>query len=88
MLFACIMLIFLPLIYAIAFYFNALSRFIDTVCLFQILLCIMHSALNLLVFLILFSHRFFLIERAMCSLVKWHLRITIIIFIIIEHYTR
>ena len=30
MLFVCIMLLFLPLIYANAFYFHALSLFIDT----------------------------------------------------------
>ena len=62
---------FLPMIYAIAFYFHVLSWFIDTVCLFHVLICIMHSAFNLLVFpnsmfipLLLF---FFFIERAMCS---------------------
>ena len=32
------------------FCFHALSWFIDTVCLLQILFCIMHSAYNLLVF--------------------------------------
>ena len=51
------------------FFSYALSWVIDTVCLFQILFCIMHSAFNVLVFLILCSHRFFY-ERAMCSLEK------------------
>ena len=37
------------------------------VCLFQILFCIMHSAFNLLDFLILCSHRF-VTERVKCSL--------------------
>ena len=41
---------FLPLISANAFYFHVLSWFIDTVCLFHVLICIMHSAVNLLVF--------------------------------------
>ena len=40
-----------------------------TVCLFQILFCVMFSAFNLLVFVIICSHRF-LNERAMCSLEK------------------
>ena len=61
---------FLPLIFANAFCFRGLSWFIDTwFLLFQILFCMMHSAFNLLVFLILCSHRS-LHERAMCSLVK------------------
>ena len=62
---------FWPMISAIAFYFHVLSWFIDTVCLFHVLICIMHSAFNLLVFpnamftpLLLF---FLFIERAMCS---------------------
>ena len=50
MLFVCIMLLFLPLISANAFYFHALSLFIDTLCLFHFLICIMHSAFNLFVF--------------------------------------
>ena len=50
MLFVCIMLLFLPLISANAFYFHALSLFIDTVCLFHLFICIMHSAFNLFVF--------------------------------------
>ena len=54
MLFVCIMLIFLPMIFA-----NALSLVIDAVCLFQILFCIIHSAFNLLVCLSLFSYHFF-----------------------------
>ena len=41
---------FLPMISAIAFYFHVLSWFIDTVCLFHVLICIMHSAFNLFVF--------------------------------------
>ena len=39
---------------------------IDTVCLFQILFCIMHSAFNLLVFPILCSHIFFI--KGLCAL--------------------
>ena len=50
MLFVCIMLLFLPLISANAFYFHALSLFIDTVGLFHFLICIMHSAFNQFVF--------------------------------------
>ena len=50
MLFVCIMLIFLTLIFANAFYFHALSLFIDTVCLFHFFIYIMHSAFNLFVF--------------------------------------
>ena len=42
--------LFLPLIFANAFCFHALSWFIDTVCLCQVLFCTMHSAFNLLVF--------------------------------------
>ena len=42
----------------------------------------MHSAFNLLVILILCSLCFFN-ESAMCSLEKWHLRISIIIIIVI-----
>ena len=41
---------FLPMISANAFYFHVLSWFIDTVCLFHVLICIVHSAFNLLVF--------------------------------------
>ena len=41
---------FLPMISANAFYFHVLSWFIDTVCLFYVLICIMHNAFNLLVF--------------------------------------
>ena len=44
MLFVCIMLLFLPLISANAFYFHALSFFIP------FLVCIMYSAFNLFVF--------------------------------------
>ena len=71
MLFVCIMLLFLPLIYANAFYFHALSLFIDTVCLFHFFTSIMHSAFNLLVFPnSMFTPQFFfffLYERAMSS---------------------
>ena len=45
MLFVCIMLLFLPLISANAFYFLALSLFISF-----FFICIMHSAFNLFVF--------------------------------------
>ena len=61
---------FLPMISANAFYFHVLSWFIDTVCLFHVLICTMHSAFNLLAFPnsmftpLLF---FLFIERAMCS---------------------
>ena len=73
MLFVCIMLLFLPLIYANAFYFHALSLFIDTVCLCHFFICIMHSAFNLFVFSYFYVHivvvLFFYIfyERAMSS---------------------
>ena len=59
MLFVCLMLLFLPLISANAFYFHALlslfllslSLFIDTEFVYFIfLICIMHSAFNLFVF--------------------------------------
>ena len=51
MLFVCIMLLFLPLISANAFYFHALSLFIDTYLVYFIFfICIMHSAFNLFVF--------------------------------------
>ena len=52
-LFVCIMLIFLPLNIANYFCIHALSLVIDTICLLQILFCIIHSAFNQLVFLIL-----------------------------------
>ena len=45
MLFVCIMLLFLPLISAIAFYFNASSFSISF-----FFICIMHSVLTLFVF--------------------------------------
>ena len=45
MLFVCIMLLFLPLISANAFYFHALSLFISF-----FVICILHSAFNLFVF--------------------------------------
>ena len=59
------------------------------VCLFHVLICIMHSAFNLLVFPnsmytpLLFFVFFIFIERAMCSPEKYYLEITIIIIIII-----
>ena len=43
---------FFAIDFANAFCFLAVSWVIDTVCLFQILFCIMHSAFNLLVFVI------------------------------------
>ena len=49
---------FLPLTFANAFCFHALSWFGDTLCLFQILFCIMLSAFNQLDFLMLCSHGF------------------------------
>ena len=69
MLFVCIMLLFLPLISANAFYFHVLSWFIDTVCLFHVLVYIMHSAFNLLVFpnSMFTSLLLFFYDRAMCS---------------------
>ena len=49
---------FLPLISANAFYFHALSLFIDTYCLFHFFISIMHSAFNLFVFPnSMFTHR-------------------------------
>ena len=60
----CIML-FLPLTFENDFCFHALPYVIVTVCLFKILFFIIHSALNLLVYLILCSCRYY--ERAMCS---------------------
>ena len=68
MLFVCIMLLFLPLISANAFYFHALSLFISF-----FFICIMHSAFNLFVFpnymftslLFCFFNIFY--ERAMSS---------------------
>ena len=60
---------FLPFTFSNAFCFRALSLVIDTVCLFQICYCFMHSAFNLLVFLILCSHRFFLL-KGLCALWK------------------
>ena len=41
---------FLSMISAIAFYFHVLSWVIDTLSLFHVLICIMHSAFNLLIF--------------------------------------
>ena len=72
MLFVCIMLLFLPLISANAFYFHALSLFIDTVFFFFFFISIMHSAFNLFVlnnsmFTPLLLLLFLLYERAMSS---------------------
>ena len=51
MLFVCIMLLFLPFISANAFYFHALSLFIDTLIVYFIFfISIVHSAFNLFVF--------------------------------------
>ena len=58
---------FLQLTFAKPFCFHALSLVIDTVCLFKILVCIMHSTFNLLVFLILYSCHFF-IMKGLCAL--------------------
>ena len=68
MLFDCIML-FLPLIFVNAFCFHALSWFIDTVCLFQVLFCMICLPLICWFFLVICTHRFFyfIYERAMCS---------------------
>ena len=62
---------FLPMISAIAFYFHVFVLvYWHIVCLFHVLIWIMHSAFNLLVFpnsmftLLLF---YFFIEMAMCS---------------------
>ena len=57
---------FLPMTFANAFCFNALSWVIDTVCLLRILVCIMHSAFSLLDSLILCSHRLFM--KGLCAL--------------------
>ena len=67
----CLRNAFLPLIFASAFCFHALSYLVywHVVCLFHVLFCIMHRKKVLLIcwfFLILCSHR----ERAMCSLEK------------------
>ena len=60
---------FLPMISANSFYFHVLSWFIDTVCLFNVLICIMHSVFNLLFFpnSMFTPLLFFFLERAMCS---------------------
>ena len=61
---------FLPTISAIPFYFHVLSWFIDTVCLFHVLICIMHSAFNLLVFhnSMFTPWLFFLLLKGLCAL--------------------
>ena len=53
----CLYNAFFPLIFANVLCSHGLTLVIDTVCLFQVLFCIMHSAFNLLVFLILCSRR-------------------------------
>ena len=61
---------FLPMISAIAFYFHVLSwLFGHIVCLFHVLICIMHCAFNLLVFpnSMFTPLLLFFIEWAMCS---------------------
>ena len=51
---------------------------------FHVLICIMHSAFNLLIFPnSMFIPLLFFHERAMCSPEKYHLKITIIIIIIL-----
>ena len=59
---------FLPMIIANDIFFMLYLGFFKHI-LFLILFCIMHSAFNLLVFLILCSHRL-CNERPMCSLEK------------------
>ena len=57
MLFVCIMLLFLPLISANAFYFHAFSLFIDTYFVYFIFfISIMHSAFNLFGFSKFYVH--------------------------------
>ena len=61
----------MPLTFSNAFCFHSLSWVNDTLFnYFKYYFRIMHIAFNLLVFLILCSHQFFLNERAMCSLDK------------------
>ena len=72
--------------------------FMLCLCLFHFFICIMHSAFNLFVFpnymftsLLLFFVCVFLnifYERAMSSLEKYHLKITIIIIIITKEILR
>ena len=63
--------IFWPLIFVNAFCLHALSWFIDTVCLFQVLFCIMHSAFNLFVFPISMFIPFFVhLMKELCALKK------------------
>ena len=71
-LFVCIMLFlsFLAIDLCKCFLLNALSWFIDTVCLFQALFCLMHSALNIMVLPNSMFTLLFLNERAMCYLEK------------------
>ena len=87
MLFVCIMLLFLPLISANAFYFHALSLYFDTLFVYFIFLASCTVLLICLFFLILCSHRccvfLFFYERAMSFPEKLHLKITIIIIIIL-----
>ena len=53
---------YIILTFANAFCFHALSWVIDTVCLFQILFCIIHSAFNLLVIPNYYVHTDFLMK--------------------------
>ena len=62
----CLHSAFFAIDFCKCFLFHTLSWFIDTVCLFQLRYCIMHSAFNLWIFLILCSRRF-IYKRAMCS---------------------
>ena len=60
---------FSPMISANACYFHVLSWFIDTVCLFHVLICIMHSAFNLLFFPnSMFTPLLFFILKGLCVL--------------------
>ena len=59
---------FFPMISTIAFYFHVSSWFIDTVCLYHVLICIMHSAFNLLVFHnFTFTPLFFYLLKGLCA---------------------
>ena len=57
---------FFAIDFNICFCLHALSWFIDTVCLFQIIFCIILSAFNLVVFVILCTHRFLM--KGLCAL--------------------
>ena len=65
----CLYNAFLLLIFANAFCFHTLSWFIDTVCLFQVLFCTMHSAFNMMVFSKFYVHTiFYLFMKGLCAL--------------------